>query len=78
LQREDEIQNSGMASPSFEEEAEIPAGSQDDVALVRLAVESGATLVTTDGPLKEALSSSGIQEKYTLQILSPDEGLKIL
>lgn len=78
LQREDKIQISGVASPAFPEEAAIPTGSQDDVALVRLAVESGATLVTTDEPLREALKSSGINEKYSIQVLSPNEALQIL
>ena len=62
-------------APAFPEEVEIPQGSQDDVPLVRLAVESGATLVTTDHPLIEDLNSCGVQEKYGLQVMSPDEAL---
>ena len=60
---------------SFPGEDRIPAGSQDDVEIVRLAVASGATLVTTDEPLREALSSTSIQETYNFQVMSPAEVL---
>ena len=53
----------------------IPQGSHDDVPMVRLAVESRATLVTTDQALIEDLNSCGVQEKYGLQVLSPDQAL---
>lgn len=62
----------GPDAPAFPEEQRIPQGSQDDVPLVRLAVESMATLVTTDMPLIEDLNACGVQEKYGLQVLLPD------
>ena len=40
------IENSGHDAPSFPEEQMIPQGSQDDVPMVRLAVESGKGLPT--------------------------------
>ena len=45
-------------SPPFPEEAEIPQGSQDDTYIVRIAVETGATLVTADEALREDLAAS--------------------
>lgn len=69
------IEMSSYNAPSFPEEAAIPQGSQDDVPIVRLAVETGATLVTTDRPLLADLNSCGVQEKYGLQVMSPDEAL---
>ena len=62
------------ASP-FPEEARIPAGSEDDVEIVRLAVETGATLVTTDEALRDDLRSCGVSETYSLKLLSPGEAL---
>ena len=62
----------------FPEESDIPQGSQDDLPVVRLAVHTGATLVTTDEALRDDLNSSGVQEKYNLQVLSPAEALRIL
>ena len=63
-------------APSFPEETSIPQGSQDDLAVtVRLAVETGAILVTTDGPLIQDLESSGIPAKYDLEVLTPQEAL---
>ena len=64
----------GKAEP-FPEEARIPTGSQDDVELVRLAVESGAPLVTTDDSLRDDLNACGVAEAYDLQLLSPREAL---
>jgi len=78
LQRDGKIENSGHDAPSFPEEVEIPQGSQDDVQLVRLAVESGAALVTTDRALMEDLNSCGVQEKYGLRVLLPDHALSSL
>ena len=67
------------SAPPFEGEEAIPQGSQDDVPVsVRLAVETGATLVTTDGPLREHLESSGIQTRYNLEIVSPEDALASL
>ena len=62
------------ASP-FPEEGNIPQGSQDDVDVVRLAVETGANLVTTDESLRQDLNACGVQEKYHLRLLSPAEAL---
>ncbi len=65
-------------APPFPEEESIPAGSQDDVEIVRLAVETGATLVTTDRPLKNDLNSCGVMETHGLRLLSPNEALQRL
>ena len=65
-------------SAPFPEEVDIPQGSQDDVPIVRLAVETGATLVTTDGKLRDDLNASGVQEKHNLQVLCPEKALKML
>ena len=60
----------------FPEETSIPQGSQDDLAVtVRLAVETRAILVTTDGPLIQDLESSGIRAKYSLEVLTPQQAL---
>ncbi len=75
LQRDGKIENSRRDAPGFPEEGDIPPGSQNHVSLVRLAVESGATLVTTDNPLIEDLNSCGVQEKYGLQVLLPEQAL---
>ena len=69
------IANSGQNAALFPEEGQIPQGSLDDVPLVRLAVETRATLVTTDQPLRENLNSCGVQEAYNLKVLSPEEAL---
>ena len=64
---------------SFAGEELIPQGSQDDVpTTVRLAVETGAILVTADAPLREHLAASGIQERYSLRVLTPEEALESL
>lgn len=66
-------------APPFDGEETIPQGNQDDVPVsVRLAVETGATLVTTDGPLRLHLQSSGIQTRYNLEVVSPQEALDML
>ena len=65
-------------APPFPEETAIPQGSQDDVEIVRLAVATGAILVTTDQPLREDLAATGIAEKYRLQVLSPTDALNLL
>ena len=65
----------GPDAPAFPEEQTIPQGSQDDVPLVRLAVETGAILVTTDKPLMANLNSCGVQEKYGLEALLPEQAL---
>ena len=63
---------------SFPEESDIPQGSQDDKFIVRLAVESGATLVTADEALRDDLASSGIQALYGLVVVSPEGALTTL
>ena len=60
---------------AFPEEESIPQGSQDDVPIVRLVVETGSALVTTDEALREGLNSCGVQERYNLQLLAPDQVL---
>ena len=77
-QRDGKLDIKHNDAPSFPEEANIPQGSQDDVHIVRLVVETGATLVTTDDALKNELNSCGVQETYNLQILSPAEALQQL
>ena len=68
----------GQTASVFEDEGSIPNGSQDDAYLVRLAVETGATLVTTDGALRDDLASCGIQSKYGLNVVSPEDALRLL
>jgi hypothetical protein len=68
----------GHTAPIMDDEGSIPSGSQDDAYLVRLAVETGATLVTTDEPLQEDLASSGILSKYNLTLVSPEDVLGLL
>ena len=62
----------------FPDENDIPQGSQDDKFIVRLAVESGATLVTADEALRDDLASSSIQGRYGLSVLSPEGALASL
>ena len=64
------------AAPPFAREELIPQGSQDDLSVtVRLAVDTGAALITMDQPLRQGLRSSGIQDRYQLIVLSPEEAL---
>ena len=65
-------------APPFPEESDIPQGSQDDKFIIRLAVASGATLVTTDVPLREDLAACSIQARYGLNVLSPEGALAVL
>ena len=65
-------------APPFPEETNIPQGSQDDTEIVRLAVATGATLVTTDNPLIEDLAYSGITDAYQLQVVLPEDALPLL
>ena len=67
------IDGLGHDAPSFDDEGVIPAGSQDDTFIVRLAVETGAMLVTADEPLRQDLRDSGLAAKYGLSVLSPEE-----
>ena len=78
LQLPGKIDGLGHTAPPFPEEDDIPQGSQDDKFIVRLAVEEtgrGTALVTTDRPLREDLSSCGIQARYGLNVLSPEDAL---
>ena len=68
----------GHTAPIIDDEGSIPNGSQDDAYLVRLAVETGATLVTTDGALRHDLASCGILSKYGLTVVSPEDALELL
>ena len=76
----DKIQGLGQPSaPAFPEESSIPAGSQDDVPVtVRLAVDTGAILVTSDAPLRAHLLSSGVTNLYDLTVVTPTEALDIV
>ena len=65
-------------TPQFDEETDIPQGSQDDVEIVRLAVVTRAILVTTDQPLINDLKTAGIPEIYNLQVVSPGDALNLL
>ena len=78
LQIPGKIDGLGHTAPPFPEENDIPQGSQDDVFLVRLAVETRAILVTTDQPLRTDLATSGIQSQYNLNIQSPESALTTL
>ena len=68
----------GRTAPILDDEESIPTGSKDDTYLVRLAVESGATLVTTDEALRDDLESCGILSKYGLTVVSPEDALGLL
>ena len=65
-------------APQFDEETAIPQGSQDDVEIVRLAVATGAILVTTDQPLINDLETARIREIYNLQVVSPGDAINLL
>ena len=67
-----------QTSSTFPEESDIPQGSQDDVYIVRLAVATGATLVTAADALRADLDSSGVRRQYNLNIVSPEEALGAL
>ena len=75
MRRAGKIEGMGHTAPPFPEETNIPQGSQDDKFIVRLAVESGATLVTADEPLRDDLAACSIQGRYGLTVLSPEGAL---
>ena len=75
---EDKIDGLGHTAPGFPEENDIPPGSRDDVFIVRLAVESRATLITTDRPLQDDLANCSVQSRYGLRVISPEEALGAL
>ncbi len=68
----------GNTAPPFDEEGSIPVGSQDDTFLVRLAVATGAILVTADGALRDDLVSCGVQSAHGLTVVSPEDALGLL
>ena len=74
----EKVDGLGHTAPIMDDEGSIPNGSQDDAYIVRLAVETGATLVTTDGALRDDLASCGILSKYGLTVVSPEEALGLL
>ncbi len=74
----DKIDGLGHTAPPFDDEGSIPPGSADDTYLVRLAVETGAILVTTDRPLRHDLETSSIQSTHRLTVVSPEEALQRL
>lgn len=65
-------------APPFPEETNIPQGSQDDKEIVRLALSTGATLVTTDNPLISDLETAGITQRYQLQVVTPNQAFNFL
>ena len=71
----EKVDGLGRTSPAFDGEESIPPGSRDDTHIVRLAVESQAILVTTDGNLRDDLEASGIQSAHGLTVVSPEEVL---
>ena len=74
----DKVDGLGHTAPIMDDEGSIPNGSQDDAYLVRLAVETGATLITTDGALRDDLISCGILSKYGLNVVSPEDAQGLL
>ncbi len=81
LRRTGKIDGLGHTAPPFPEENDIPAGSRDDVFIIRLAVEESGkdtTLITTDRPLREDLATSSIQARYGLNVISPESALAAL
>ena len=72
------VQGFGRTSAPFDDESAIPPGSQDDTFIVRIAVETGAALVTQDEPLRNDLRTSGIQANHALTVLSPGDALRQL
>lgn len=78
VQRVGKVEIRKANAAPFPDEDSIPAGSQDDVEIVRLAVETRATLVTTDEALRADLNSSGVANIHNLRLLSPREALSRL
>ena len=74
----EKVDGLGHIAPVVDDEGLIPSGSQDDAYLVRLAVETGAILVTTDRPLRDDLESCGILSKYDLTVVSPEDAMGLL
>lgn len=78
LEVSEKVDGHGHIAPTINDEGSIPDGSQDDVYLIRLAVETGAVLVTTDKALRDDLASCGILSKYALTVVSPKDALELL
>ena len=74
----EKVDGLGHTAPIMDDEGLIPRGSQDDAYLVRLAAETGAILVTTDGALRDDLVSCGIISKYRLNVVSPEDAQGLL
>jgi rRNA-processing protein FCF1 len=74
----EKVEGLGHTAPTMDDEESIPRGSQDDAYLVRLAVETRAILVTTDGALRDDLESSGILSRYDLTVVSPEDATGLL
>ena len=75
VQRTGKVDIGKANAAPFREEDAIPPGSWDDLGIVRLAVETGAALVTTDENLREDLISASITATHDLRVLSPAEAL---
>ena len=81
MQIDGKVDGRGHTAPPFPEESDIPAGSQDDTFIVRLAVEESGndtTLVPTDRPLRDDLANCSIQARYGLSVASPEGALAAL
>ena len=66
-------------APPFEGEERIATGSQDDLQVtVRLAVDTGAILVTSDTPLRDDLLEAGTIDQHRLTVVSPEDALFLL
>ena len=74
----EKVDGLGHTAPTVDDEGLIPSGSQDDTYLVRLAAETGAVLVTTDGALRDDLESCGLLSKYDLTVVSPEDAMGLL
>ena len=74
----EKVDGLGHTAPIMDDEGLIPRGSHDDAYLVRLAAETGAILVTTDGALRDDLASCGIISKYRLNVVSPEDAQGLL
>jgi len=74
----EKVDGLGHTASIMDDEGLIPSGSQDDAYLVRLAAETGAILVTTDGALRDDLESCGILSKDDLTVVSPEDAMGLL
>ena len=74
----DKLNGLGTTAPPFQGEETIPQGSQDDTYLVRIAVETGAILVTADEALRSDLRECGLMEAHDLTVVSPEDALNLI